>query len=105
MRELGGQVLGVSRDTAESHRAFAKSLTLGFPLVADPDKAIARAYGLWSPFGSGRVTFVMDRQRVIRAVYKSMFNVVGHVDQAILALRDILARDGGGGVTPGSGPS
>jgi peroxiredoxin Q/BCP len=94
MRELGGQVLGVSHDTAESHRAFAKSLTLGFPLVADPEKKISRAYGLWSLFGAGRVTFVMDRRRIIRAVYKSTFNVVGHVDQAILSLRAILADQG-----------
>ena len=90
--EYGATVLGVSHDDAESHRAFAKALTLGFPLVSDPDRKICALYGVRSLFlvgGAARTTFVIDTQRVIRAVYKSNFNVVGHVDNALAAVAAI----------------
>ena len=72
VRELGATVLAVSADGMESHRAFADRAVLPFPLAADADLAIARAYG---------VVNLDDPQRTRRAVF-----VIG-ADGAILDAR------------------
>ena len=63
--ELNAQVLGVSSDTLETHKKFAESLNLDFPLLAD-DGQIRKAYG------GGRVTFVIDQAGIIRHIDKGM---------------------------------
>ena len=77
----------------ETHKAFAESLQLNFPLVADRDQRLAAAFGvqrLWGllPFAK-RVTFVVDREGVVRNVIASEFNIDKHVDEAIATLRSI----------------
>lgn len=77
----------------EKHKAFAESLKLNFPLVADTDQALAAAFGvqrLWGllPFAK-RVTFVVDREGVVRNVIASELNIDKHVDDAIATLRSI----------------
>lgn len=63
---LGAQVLGVSPDDLESHRKFAEKLGLTFPLVSDPGGTIAAQYG------TGRMTFVIDKAGLIRFVKSGM---------------------------------
>lgn len=41
-------ILGVSRDTTESHRKFKSKYELPFTLLSDPDHAVAEAYGVWA---------------------------------------------------------
>lgn len=45
-RKLGAQILGVSLDDVESHKAFAENHNLPFPLLADTDGEISSAYGV-----------------------------------------------------------
>lgn len=59
------QVLGVSMDTLETQTKFADSLKTPFPLLADPDGAVARAYGVAGDGYAKRVTFVIDRRGAI----------------------------------------
>lgn len=63
---LNAQVLGVSTDTIESHKRFAESLDLEFPLLSDPGGKIQAQYG------SGRITFIIDQDGMIRDVQKGM---------------------------------
>jgi peroxiredoxin Q/BCP len=63
--ELNVQVLGVSADSLETHRAFAKELGLGFPLLAD-DGSIRKAYG------GGRITYLIDQKGLVRYIHKGM---------------------------------
>ena len=63
--KLDAQVLGVSADTLETHHEFAEELDLGFPLLAD-DGSISAHYG------SGRVTYLIDRNAVIRMICEGM---------------------------------
>ena len=61
----GAAVFGISTQDSDSHRRFAERYRLGFPLLADPDGEIAKAYGvsggLTGLFGlAQRVTFVID---------------------------------------------
>jgi peroxiredoxin Q/BCP len=83
----------VSLESVEKHKAFAESLQLNFPLIADSDQRLAAAFGvqrLWGllPFAK-RVTFVVDGEGVVRNVISSEFNIDKHVDEAIATLRSI----------------
>jgi thioredoxin-dependent peroxiredoxin len=63
---LNAQVLGISPDDVETHRRFSKELGLQFPLIADTDRKIQTLYR------QGRVTFVIDREGVIRFIQEGM---------------------------------
>jgi peroxiredoxin Q/BCP len=72
------KVVGVSTDSAASHGKFAQKYDLAFPLVADADKAIVQAYGVWQEkknygktyWGTVRTTFLLDENGVITRVIK-----------------------------------
>jgi peroxiredoxin Q/BCP len=74
----GIKVVGVSTDDAASHGKFAQKYDLAFPLVADADKAIVQAYGVWQEkknygktyWGTVRTTFLLDENGVITRVIK-----------------------------------
>ncbi|MFZ4462909.1 MAG: thioredoxin-dependent thiol peroxidase [Bacteroidales bacterium] len=78
--ENGFAVLGVSPDTSASHRKFADKFTLPFPLLADPDLAITKAYGAWGEKnmygkkyeGLLRTTFIIDEKGVVESVIKKV---------------------------------
>jgi len=63
--KLNTQVLGISSDSLETHKAFTKQLKLTFPLVVD-DSTIRGIYG------SGRITYLIDQQGIVRYVQKGM---------------------------------
>lgn len=67
----GAQVLGVSTDSLETQTKFADSLKTPFPLLADADGAVAKAYGVWSAEGyASRVTFVIGKDGKVQAVFE-----------------------------------
>jgi peroxiredoxin Q/BCP len=79
----------VSSDPVDRHAAFAASLDLPFPLLCDDDSAIARAFGVTRAGGflpSKRVTFVIDRDRTIRAVIAAELSIRHHAEAALSAL-------------------
>lgn len=89
----GAVVLGVSPDSEKSHAAFAARQKLNFPLLADVDKALCKAYGVWQEktlygrkfMGVVRSTFVIGPDgRILRALYK--VGVDGHAAQILEAL-------------------
>jgi len=61
------QVLGVSSDSLDTHKDFAEKMGLGFPLLVD-DGTIRTGYG------SGRLTYLIDRSGVVRYFHKGMPN-------------------------------
>ena len=73
----GYQVLGVSPDSQKSHQKFIEKFDLPFPLIADEDKTIIKAYGAWGPKklygreyeGLLRTTFVIDEKGIIQEVF------------------------------------
>ena len=83
-------IVGVSADSAESHLAFRKRYSLGFPLIADPDKQIIHAYGAESLFGlTARVTYVIDKRGTIRAVIRHDLAIGKHLPDVLSALAEI----------------
>ncbi len=60
-RKLGVNVLGISVQDVASKKAFASKYSLPFPVLADADKSVAKAYGVLSMMGyARRETFVID---------------------------------------------
>ena len=69
---LGADVVGISPQDVDSHERFAARLGLAFPLLADTDKEVGRAYGLVGPLGFyKRSVFVVDGEGVLRYVHRS----------------------------------
>ena len=89
----GATVLGVSPDGVASHAAFRDKYALSFPLLADPDHAVAEAYGAWREkqqygrryHGIQRSTFLIDGDGVVRKAWKKV-DVQGHDEQVLAAL-------------------
>ena len=63
--KLDAQVLGVSADTLKTHHEFAAELSLSFPLLADDGSVSAQ-------YGSGRITYLIDRSCIIRLISDGM---------------------------------
>lgn len=87
---LSAQVLAISAQDMESHEQFAAKHGFGFPLLADPDKAVATLYGTLGPLGfPRRSVFVIDPTGKIcyahRAIAGLTFRPVGELVEAIQA--------------------
>lgn len=89
----GAVVIGVSADTAKSHEQFAAKHQLPFSILADPEHAIIRQYGVGMPLLglSRRVTFLIGKDGVIRQVVTAT-RTKDH-DRQVL---QILAKKGSG---------
>lgn len=90
----GAQVVGVSDDSAASHRAFAEHRRLPFPLLSDDDGALRTAYGVpnWMVLLRNRVTFVIDRDGVVRMAFESQLRTGSHVDKALAMVKSLARR-------------
>ena len=93
LKKKGVVLLGVSPDTEKSHLKFKAKYDLPFPLIADTEKVITNAYGLWQEksmygrkyMGVIRSTFIIDEKGKISAVFPKV-KVKGHVDEVLEAL-------------------
>lgn len=86
--EAGAEVIGVSSDSAESHRTFAEQHRLSFPLISDEDGALREKFQVPKTLGlfPGRVTYVIDTEGVIRLIYSAQFAAAEHVQRALKAV-------------------
>lgn len=91
--EAGAIVVGVSNGQPQSHGAFAARHNLPFILIAD-DGSVRRAWGVPRTllFFPGRVTYVLDRQGVVRDTFNSQFDISGHVDGAMEVVKRLVAE-------------
>jgi len=88
IEEAGAEVIGVSSDSVESHQQFAKEHQLPFILLSDIEGVIRKRYGVPTAFGlDGRVTYIIDRQGIVRRIFFSQLTSKKHVEEAIKALR------------------
>jgi thioredoxin-dependent peroxiredoxin len=79
-QEKGIIVLGVSKDSVAAHQKFTQKYTLPFPLLSDPDAAIAQAYGVWGEkkfmgktyMGVNRSTFLIDEDGKIAHIWSKV---------------------------------
>ena len=91
-KDLNAQILGVSLDDAESHKAFAENHGLPFPLLADVEGTTSTAYGVKTRmFGmtvAKRQTFLIGPDGVIAKHYETV-KPAEHSDQVLADLREL----------------
>lgn len=89
---MGFEVIGVSPDSVKSHQGFIAKHGLNFPLIADADKSIAAAYGVWGEkkfmgrtyMGILRTTFVIGPDGTIEKIFDKV-NTKDHFKQIVEA--------------------
>jgi peroxiredoxin Q/BCP len=94
LQALGAEVWGVSGDDAASHRRFATRHQLSYPLLVDEGNHLRRAFGVPRALGilPGRVTYVIDRDGVIRHVFDNLLDGPAHLREAKAAVQRLAGR-------------
>jgi thioredoxin-dependent peroxiredoxin len=95
----GVEIVGVSRDSVDSHDRFKAKHELPFPLASDQAGKVVEAYGVWveksmygrSYMGIDRSTFLIDGQGKVRKVWRKV-KVPGHVDEVLAAAKDLVRQ-------------
>jgi peroxiredoxin Q/BCP len=90
-KDAGAEVIGVSSDSTESHEQFAAKNHLPFILLSDSGGAIRKLYKVPTTLGllPGRVTYVIDRQGVVRHIFSSQMQFEQHVKEALKTLQSL----------------
>ena len=88
-RDAGAEVIGISSDSETSHQRFARFWKLPFLLVSDGKGEVRARYGVSRTLGlfPGRVTYLIDREGVIRHIFSSQLQPGRHVGEMLEALR------------------
>ncbi len=89
--EAKAVVIGISGDSADSHRSFAVNNRLPFILLADTDGSLRKAFGVpraWALL-PGRVTYVIDKQGVVCHIFSSQTSARRHVTEALKVVREL----------------
>jgi len=91
----GATVLGISSDDVASHKRFAEHHKLPYRLLADVGGVVRTRLGV--PRGmlglmDGRVTYILDKDGVVRHVHQAALQAQAHVDQAIAMVKKLAAR-------------
>jgi peroxiredoxin Q/BCP len=90
--EQGIKVFGVSNDDEASHQKFISKFNLPFDLLADTEKQLVNAYGVYGEknmygkkyMGINRTTFLIDEDGKIKKIFKKV-NVDEHADEVLQA--------------------
>jgi len=93
----GATVLGVSPDSVKKHQNFIAKKELKVTLLADEEKEVCQAYGVWQLkknygreyMGVVRSTFIIDSDGIIRAKWEKV-KVKGHVEEVLNKLRELV---------------
>ncbi|MDD4617408.1 MAG: peroxiredoxin [Alphaproteobacteria bacterium] len=86
--KLGVNVIGVSRDSLDTHEAFSKKYRLTFSLASDINGEVSKKFGVLKEKGSDggvswgieRSTFLVDDKGIIRTIWRNV-SIPGHVDE------------------------
>ena len=80
LQDLGFELLGVSPDSSKKHAKFIEKFNFPFPLLADEEKEVIKAFGVWGPKqfmgkkydGLLRTTFIIDEKGKIENVIEKV---------------------------------
>jgi peroxiredoxin Q/BCP len=89
--EIGAQRVGISADAPDKQQKFDEKHSLGFPLISDTDRSIAKIFGVKrvGPIPNKRTTFVIGADGTVLDVISSEMNMDVHADRALAVLRSI----------------
>lgn len=91
IRALDAMILGVSVDSADSHRRFKEKHHLAYPIVSDADGRLRELYDVTTslPMIRPRVTYVIDKAGIIRGAFRHDLLVTKHISDAVRVLKEI----------------
>jgi len=89
----GAVILGISKDSVESHQKFKEKHALPFTLLSDPEAKVLNEYGVWKEkslygrkfMGTERTTFLIDEKGIARKIYRKV-KPEGHAQTCLLDL-------------------
>ena len=98
IRELGGEVVGISKDSIKSHQNFIAKHNLKIILLSDPDHEVIEKYGAWQLkknygreyYGTVRSTYLIDPQGKIAYIWPKV-KVKSHVEDVINKLKELAS--------------
>lgn len=93
-KKIKAVVLGVSKDSVNSHKKFADKYELPFTLLSDEDKKVVEKYGVWKEksmygrkyMGIERTTVIIDEKGKVQKIFPKV-KVKGHVEEVLEELR------------------
>ncbi|ESU23890.1 peroxiredoxin [Flavobacterium saliperosum S13] len=91
-KDVGAEVIGISGDSVKSHKKFAEQYKLPFTLLSDQDKSLRKLFGVPTNLLGllpGRVTYVVDKQGIVRLVFDSM-NAESHFPKVVEAVKKLV---------------
>jgi peroxiredoxin Q/BCP len=91
--DADAEVIGVSSDSLESHNGFADRHRLPFLLLSDPGGTVGARYDVRKALGifPGRVTFLIDKEGIVRHVTDGRLRFKDHVTESLAILREMAA--------------
>lgn len=89
--KAGAEVIGISGDSSESHTDFATTYKLPFVLLSDVKNKVRKLYNVGATLGiiPRRVTYIIDKEGIIRHIFSSQFNPKKHIDEALNVLDEL----------------
>lgn len=87
-KKAGAEVIGVSSDSEETHQQFVSKHKLPFILLSDKHGTLRDLYGVPGIL-PGRVTYVIDKQGVVRHIFNDLFNAQKHITEALQMVQAI----------------
>jgi thioredoxin-dependent peroxiredoxin len=86
---VGAQAIGISVDSPDRQSEFDQRHSLGLTLLSDPDRSVARSFGVKrpGPLSNRRATFVIGTDQHVLAAYSSELNMEMHADRALEILK------------------
>lgn len=88
--------MGVSPDSLQSHRMFKEANGLPFPLASDADQRVIKLYDVQRSLlikRPKRVTYLIDREGVVRGVFRHELAIGGHQGDVLQGLKTLNDRD------------
>lgn len=89
--QYNARVVGISGDSPDSHKKFAESYQLPFTLLSDEDRKIRELFGVEKVMGflENRVTFIFDKNGILKQRFSSQIFPTKHIKQALEILAEI----------------
>lgn len=88
-KDAGAEVIGISADSVEAHQKFAQKHRLPFTLLSDKGGTARKLFGVPTTFGllPGRVTYVIDKEGIVRNIFSSHFTPEKHITEALNTIK------------------
>ncbi len=88
-KQMDAEIIGVSSQSEESHKQFAKHHNLPYILLSDPNNSVRKLYGVSSTLGvvPGRATYVIGKDGIVLHVFSSQFQPAKHAMEALEVLK------------------